>query len=85
MFCAVAQDTNEKTGGVELWKNLLHGEAIRRKENRVRGYLAAVWRAVRRLAVLAAFCQMLFDFIKEVYNAVQNQHRAGMCGNRLFY
>ena len=47
--------------------------------------LTAVWRAMRCLAALTAFCQMLFDFIKEVYNALQNQHRTGMCGNRLFY
>ena len=34
MFCAVVQDTNEKTGGVKLWRNLPYAEAIRRKEER---------------------------------------------------
>lgn len=47
----------------------------------MRGYLTAVWRAMRYMAVLAAFCQVLLDFIKEVCNAVRDQHRAGMRGN----
>ena len=47
----------------------------------MRACLAAVWRVMRWLAAFTAFCQMLFDLIKEVRNAVQNQHRADMRGN----
>ena len=47
----------------------------------MRGYLTAVWRAMRYMAVLAAFCQVLLDFIKEIRNVVQDKHRADMCGN----
>ena len=36
---------------------------------------------MRWLAALTAFCQMLFDFIKEVRKTVQNQHHADKCGN----
>lgn len=51
------------------------------RRSAVRSYLTAVWRAVRQLAAFTAFCQMMFDFIKEVRKTIQNQHRAGMCGN----
>ena len=44
----------------------------------MRGYLTAVWRAMRYMAV---FCQVLLDFIKEIRNVVQDKHRADMCGN----
>ena len=47
----------------------------------MRACLAAAWRVMRWLAALTAVCQMLFDLIKEVRNAVQNQRRAGMRGN----
>ena len=33
--------------------------------------LTAVWRVMRWLAALTAFCQMLFDFIKEVYDLIR--------------
>ena len=47
----------------------------------MRACLAAVWMAMRWLAAFTAVCQMLFDLIKEVRNAVQNQRRADMRGN----
>ena len=49
----------------------------------MRACLAAVWRVMRWLAALTAVCQMLFDLIKEVHNAVQNQRRADMRGNSI--
>lgn len=85
MFCVEAQDTNEKLE-VKNYRRIYYvPERIEERRIAVRGYLTAVWRAMRWLAALMAFCQMLFDFIKEVRNTVQNQHRAGMRGNRLFY
>lgn len=47
----------------------------------MRACLAAVWRVMRWLAALTAVCQMLFDLIKEVRNAVQDQRRVDMRGN----
>ena len=51
----------------------------------MKAWLAAVWGVMRWLAAFTAGCQMLFDLIKEVRNAVQNHRRADMRGNRLFY
>ena len=50
----------------------------------MRACLAAVWRAMRWLATLTAVCQMLFDLIKEVYDAAPGHRRAGMRGTELF-
>lgn len=40
---------------------------------------------MRYLVSIAAFCQLLLDFIKQIRNAVRNKHRADMGANQLFY
>ena len=77
-------DPTRMSRGVPPWRidsHRLPAPHHQSEEGRIamRACLAAVWRVMRWLAAFTAFCQMLFDLIKEVRNTVQNQRRADMC------